>query len=182
MPCAMANENVKPAQKALLIKMLTRGVRLVLMIMEGQRSYACEWAPLDALVSSGTLEETIFKMHTSASYTTQNCGYRFSMRPCRARARMHVNLQKIPQWLYNWDMLVDVMRGCLNKKKDFWWYTLDKKDVLNCSNIIVDTFFIVGSEGSFFLVHSEFKASLNFGFWSKVYWSFSKWKHNFKFY
>ena len=39
------------------------------------------------------------------------------MRPCRARARMHVNLQKIPQWLYNWDMLVDVMRGCLNKKK-----------------------------------------------------------------
>jgi len=69
MPCAMANENVKPAQKALLIKMLARGVRLVLMIMEGQRSYACEWAPLDALVSSGTLEETIFKMHTSASYT-----------------------------------------------------------------------------------------------------------------
>ena len=42
MPCAMANENVKPAQKALLIKMLARGVRLVLMIMEGQRSYACE--------------------------------------------------------------------------------------------------------------------------------------------
>ena len=39
------------------------------------------------------------------------------MRPCRARARMHVNLQKIPQWLYNWDMLVDVMRGCLNKKR-----------------------------------------------------------------
>ena len=39
------------------------------------------------------------------------------MRPCRARACMHVNLQKIPQWLYNWDMLVDVMRGCLNKKK-----------------------------------------------------------------
>ena len=42
MPCAMANENVKPAHKALLIKMLARGVRLVLMIMEGQCSYACE--------------------------------------------------------------------------------------------------------------------------------------------
>ena len=68
----MANENVKLAQKALLIKMLARGVRLVLMIMEGQRSYSLRilMSPtLDALVSSGTLEETIFKMHTSASYT-----------------------------------------------------------------------------------------------------------------
>ena len=95
-----------------------RGVRL--MTMKGQRSYGCEWAPLNALVSSGTLEETISKMHTSASSTAQNCGYRFSMRPCIARALiyMHINLRKKnPQWVYNWDMRMDVMRGCFNKKR-----------------------------------------------------------------
>ena len=160
MPCAMANENVKPAQKALLIKMLARGVRLVLMIMEGQRSYACEWAPLDALVSSGTLEETIFKMHTSASYTAQNCGYRFLMRPCIARSHMHVNLQKIPLWLYNWDMRMDVMRGCLNKKRHLMIH-FGLKGRVELKQYSSWYILIVGSEGSFCLVHCEFKASLS---------------------
>ena len=87
------------------------------------------------------------------------------MRPCRARARMHVNLQKIPQWLYNWDMLVDVMRGCLNKKRLLMIYFGLKGRVELQQYYCWYIFYSWIRRKFFFLVHSEFKAGLGLLVW-----------------
>ena len=129
--------------------MLVRGVWL--MTMEGQHSYACKWAPLDALGSSGILEETIFRMHTSASYIAKNCGYRFSMRPCIARALICIYICE----KFSMTVRLRHVYGCdgrmLKQKKTFDDKLWIKRSCWIAELLFLTHFWSLDSYGKFFL-------------------------------